>query len=341
MYRALEARDPGYDGVFVTAVRTTGIFCRPTCPAKRPARENVTFFPGARDALFAGFRPCKRCRPMDAPGESPPWVARLLDELEKDPTRRWTDEDLRRLGLGPERVRRWFRTHHGMTFHAYHRARRLGLAMGRLRNGAGLSETAFDSGFESLSGFRDAFHGLVGGPPGRHREERHLVVDRILTPLGPMLTAADDEEVWLLEFADRRMLEKQLEGLRRRAGAVFTPGTNPVLDRLRLELEQYFGGERRRFDVPLALPGSDFQRDAWEALRAIPYGETRSYADQARAIGRPTAVRAVARANGQNRLAIVIPCHRVVGNDGRLCGYGGGVWRKRFLLELEQGRAAG
>jgi AraC family transcriptional regulator of adaptative response/methylated-DNA-[protein]-cysteine methyltransferase len=331
-------------------VRTTGIFCRPTCPAKNPKRENVEFFASTREALTAGYRPCRRCRPMKPEGAAPDWLEGLLRDIDEDPARRWRDADLRAAGLDPARVRRWFKRHHGMTFHAYQRARRLGLALGQIRNGDDIMGTAYDHGYESLSGFRDAFAHLFGEPPGKAtrpsasaREANtageggvtHVVVTRVLTPLGPLVAGATDEGLCLLEFADRPMLETQIKRLRRHMNCAVTPGSNEHIDRIEEELGEYFDGTRTDFDVPLVVPGTDFQRQVWSALRAIPYGETRSYEDIARAIDNPRAVRAVGRANGDNRIPIVIPCHRVVRADGSLGGYGGELWRKRFLLQLE------
>jgi AraC family transcriptional regulator of adaptative response/methylated-DNA-[protein]-cysteine methyltransferase len=157
-----------------------------------------------------------------------------------------------------------------------------------------------------------------------------------------MIAGATEDALFLLEFADRRMLETEIEQVRSRTGRLAMPGVNNIIRRIGEELEAYFAGELRDFTVPLAMPGSDFQRAVWEELRRIPYGETRSYGEQARRLGQPPeAVRAVARANGDNRIAIVIPCHRVIGADGRLTGYGGGLWRKRRLLDLEREVAHG
>lgn len=336
MHRALRARDASYDGVFFTAVKTTRIFCRPSCPARTPAARNVEFFPGPDQALAAGYRPCLRCKPLLAPGETPGWLRPLLRELEQDPGRRVTDAELRQRGLSPERVRRWFLSSHGTTFQAWQRGRRVGRALDELRAGADLTRTAHESGFESLSGFRAAFQGVVGQAPGRARGAVPVRLERLVTPLGPMLAAASQDAVCLLEFDDRRGLPGQVEALARQLGCVVVPGTCPPLRQLARELDEYFLGERREFETPLDAPGTPFQQAAWAALRAIPYGQTRSYAEQAAAIGKPTATRAVARANGLNRLAIVIPCHRVVGSDGQLTGYGGGLWRKKALLELER-----
>jgi len=341
MMTAFLNRDASYDGVFVTAVATTGIFCRPSCTARKPRPENVDFFPAGRDALMAGFRPCLRCRPLEPAGSAPPWVQDLLADVEKTPEQRWTDEDLRRRGLHPDRVRRWFQQHHGMTFHAYSRARRLGLAMGRIRHGSDVTTSAFDHGFESLSGFNDAFKRLFGTSPGRAGSTSLVTMTRYLSPLGPMLVGATDEAVCLLEFADRRMLQTQLRRLSERLECSFAPGTNPLIDLAVDELEAYFAGDLQRFTMPIRTPGTDFQVAVWDRLLEIPYGATVSYGDVARARGRASAVRAVARAVGDNRIAVVIPCHRVVGSDGRLTGYGGGLWRKQKLLDHERMHRAG
>ena len=335
MYGALLRRDSSYEGLFVVAVKTTGIFCRPTCPARKPKPENVEYFPGVRDALLAGYRACLRCRPMEPAGAAPTWLQTLLAELEADPELRVRDEGLRARGLEPARVRRWFQTHHGMTFHAYQRARRLGHALAQIRQGADLTDSGFGAGYESTSGFRGAFAKLFGDAPGRSRSTTSVLVNRILTPLGAMIAAATEQHLLLLEFADRRMLETQIKRLRSLLGAVFVPGDNPVLAQTQREVAEYFAGERTDFEVPITLPGTEFQRAVWAGLQTIPYGETRSYGQQAEIIGRPAAVRAVGRANGDNRLAIIVPCHRVVGADGALTGYGGQLWRKRALLELE------
>lgn len=341
MYRAVAASDSRYDGVFLVTVRTTGIFCRPSCTARTPLRRNVAFVADAREALMRGYRACLRCRPLEPAGTAPAWLRPLLAEVERDAVRRWTDQDLRLRDLDPVRVRRWFKKQHGMTFHAYQRARRLGRALGHLQSGSAVTETAFSHGWESLSAFHDAFRDAIGTTPGRATEGKVVRVHRILTPLGPMLAGATEDGLCLLEFVDRRMLATQIRTLARSLRCGFVPGETDLLRQTEAELGAYFEGTLRRFEVPLELPGTDFQLAAWKALRAIPYGETRSYADQAAAIGKPAAVRAVARANGSNRIAVVIPCHRVIGKDGRLSGYGGGVWRKRRLLELEAAHAGG
>jgi AraC family transcriptional regulator of adaptative response/methylated-DNA-[protein]-cysteine methyltransferase len=336
MYDAVLRRDTRYDGIFFIAVTTTGIFCRPSCPAKKPRRENIQFYATAREALAHGFRPCKRCRPLERPGQTPAPIRELLAEVERDPARRIRDGDLRARGLDPAWVRRWFNANHGMTFHAYQRALRVGRALGELAKGASITRAAYGNGYDSLSGFQEALRRITGRSPSRSRGTTAVHLSRVLTPLGPMLLGATDEGVCLLEFTDRRMLETQLRRLERRLDCVFVPGANDVARRLEAELEAYFAGTLRTFTTPLDLRGTPFQQRVWEALLEIPYGETRSYADQAERIGAPAAVRAVARANGDNRIAIVVPCHRVIGKDGELTGYGGGLWRKRFLLDHER-----
>lgn len=336
MLEAFMARDPEWDGVFYTGVVTTGIFCRPTCPARKPRPENLRFFPSTQEALLAGFRPCRRCRPVEPAGAPPDWLRALLDAVDAAPERRWRDADLRELGLHPERVRRWFQRHHGLSFHAYCRARRLGLAMGSLKNGREVLETGLGHGWESASGFQEAFRRWLGDPPRSAATGRTVFLERLATPLGTMLAGATDEALCLLEFADRRQLKAQLERIQRRVKCRFLPARNDLIGRTHQQLEEYFAGRRRAFDVPLELTGTDFQETVWRALLEIPYGTTESYADLARRIGRPTAVRAVARANGDNRIPVIVPCHRVIGADGRLTGYGGGLWRKQRLLDLER-----
>jgi len=160
-------------------------------------------------------------------------------------------------------------------------------------------------------------------------------VAEIDTPIGEMLAAASDTHLVLLEFSHRHMLETQLERVSRAFDCVFERGDSPIIALVRTQLAEYFRGDRTEFEVPIHVPGTPFQTRVWEELRRIPIGTTTSYARVAQAIGEPLAVRAVARANGDNRVAILIPCHRVIGSDGSLTGYGGGLWRKKRLLDLE------
>ncbi|CAB4600077.1 MAG: bifunctional transcriptional activator/DNA repair enzyme AdaA [Betaproteobacteria bacterium] len=340
MIAAMLTCNAAYEGVFFTAVVTTRIFCRPTCTARKPLPRNVIFYATASEAEEAGFRPCLRCRPLQLDGECPAWLRPLMDALEVEPDRRWTFADVETYGIAPARVRAWFKQRFGTTFSEYTRARRLGLALDRLKSGAGIDDVAMESGFESVSGFRDAFQKTFGVPPGKADERKVLYYRHLTTPLGPMLAMAEASGVVLLEFCDRPALPRELEDLRHNHGYAAVPGDHPNLRKLEGELSRYFNGHLVEFSVPIFAPGTAFDGAVWEALSRIPYGATRSYAELAQAIGHPTAVRAVAGANGRNRLAILLPCHRVIASDGGLGGYGGGTARKAFLLKLERQQAA-
>ncbi|MCA9735098.1 MAG: methylated-DNA--[protein]-cysteine S-methyltransferase [Deferribacteres bacterium] len=335
MYQALLNKDKSFEGIFFVAVKTTGIFCRPSCTARKPRRENVEFYASTKDALHHGYRPCKVCHPMSFSGEIPKWLNPLLDEISENSDQRLTDWDLRQRGIEPSRVRRWFKKHHGMTFQAYLRSLRINRSVGRIKFGDKVIEAAYESGYESLSGFTESFKKMTGFSPNKSGVKNVITVTRILTPLGPMIAGAIEEGICLLEFADRRMLETQFKRLRKYLQAEIIPGEHAHFEQLNNELQDYFSGKRTTFSVPLVLPGTDFQKKVWAELQTINKGETRSYSEQAKAIGQPEAVRAVARANGDNRIAILIPCHRVIGKNGQLVGYGGGLWRKKYLLQLE------
>lgn len=335
MYRALARRDAAYEGVFFTGVKTTGIFCRPTCRAKKPKPENVEFFPTINEALHGGYRPCRLCRPMDSTKPVPPLVERLRRAVEDSAGGRVSDKDLAAMGIEPSTARRQFQAYHGMTFHAYQRARRMGLALRDVKSGQPVIDVQLARGYESTSGFREAFTRIFGTPPRGAKAGNCLLAQRLETPLGTMLALADEQGLRLLEFTDRRGLERELVVLRRRLKCAIVPGSSAVLDETRRQLARYFAGESLSFDLPLAPAGSDFQRRVWAELQRIPAGRTRSYKEMARRVCLPNGHRAVARANGSNVLALVIPCHRVIRSDGDLCGYAGGVWRKRRLLEHE------
>lgn len=338
MHRALSHSDASYDGIFFTGVKTTGIFCRPSCRARKPKPENVEFFATQCEALFSGYRPCKRCRPLDTDGKPPSWVEKLLRRLEAAPAGRIAAQELRRMGVDPARARRYFQQHHGMTFQAYCRARRLTDAFRQIRGGRSVSEAAHSSGFESESGFRSAYARVFGSAPSEAKQGELITLSWIRTAIGPLVVGTTDEAICLLEFSDRRMLESQLKTLRRRFRAALMPGNSPLVTALKQQLDEYFSGARTQFDLPLKYPGTPFQSKVWSTLLQIPYGDTCSYQQVARKVGHPRAVRAVGTANGMNRIAILIPCHRVVNTNGALGGYGGGLWRKRLLLDLESGQ---
>ena len=336
MYRALVERDPSFEGIFYVGVRTTGIFCRPTCTAKKPARENVDFFARAEEALDRGYRPCLRCHPLDPMARPPKLIERLRDEVERAPGGRLTDKELAALSIDPSTARRQFKRHYGMTFQAYYRARRMGIALNQVRQSSRVDEARNGSGFESESGFREAFAKIFGESPRTAKVRAPLFAERIDTPLGAMVAVVDDEGLRLLEFIDRRATERELSFLRARLRTNVVPGKHRHLENVRSQLTNYFAGKSLVFDVPLAPVGSEFQLRAWKILQSIPVGETRSYSWMAKRLGDVNARRAVGRANGTNMICIIIPCHRVIRADGTLCGYGGGLWRKKWLLDHER-----
>jgi AraC family transcriptional regulator of adaptative response/methylated-DNA-[protein]-cysteine methyltransferase len=337
MERAYKSSDKSYDGIFFLAVRTTGIFCRPSCPARKPYPRNVQYYGTAKEAIFAGFRPCKRCHPLESNGATPSWITSLLGHVEQDPTARYSDAFLRSIKIDPARARRYFMKNYGMTFQAYCRGRRLGRALEQIRLGDDLDDVALGYGYNSHSGFREAFTRTFGTPPGRSRSTDCIVTAWIESPLGPLLAGATSKGICLLEFTDRRMLDAQFASLRKYFACAIVPGENHHIRQLKRELDEYFRGTLTKFKVALVYPGSPFQQNVWKELLKIPHGKTVSYEEIARRIGSPRAHRAVGHANGLNRIAIVIPCHRVVNKNGELGGYGGGLHRKQKLLELEKG----
>ncbi|WED66206.1 methylated-DNA--[protein]-cysteine S-methyltransferase [Synoicihabitans lomoniglobus] len=336
MMRAFYARDAAAEGIFLVGVRTTGIFCRPTCGARKPKPENIEFYVDASAALHDGFRPCKLCKPLNATPNIPSLVEQLRDAVEADPTGRITDKELSDRGIDPSTARRQFQRYYGMTFQAYTRARRMGLALREVGDGGTVTEAQFAQGFESASGFREAVKRLFGAAPrDAAKAGRLLYAERINTPLGRMLAVADDAGLHILDFVDRRGLERKLITLRQRLKVTVIPGTHPVLTAAASQISEYFAGRRVTFDLPLVPLGTEFENAAWRHLRSIPPGTTQSYSDMAAALGRPGASRAVGRANGMNFLSIIIPCHRVIAANGDLTGYGGGLWRKQWLLNHE------
>ncbi|MFK7951460.1 MAG: bifunctional transcriptional activator/DNA repair enzyme AdaA [Ekhidna sp.] len=333
MYTALLDKNSQFEGVFIVGVKTTGIFCRPTCTARKPKKENVEFFQNTKMALDNGYRACKVCRPMKVLGETPDWLLDLLKEVESQPEKKWKDYELTKLGYSPSKIRRYFNKNHGMTFQAYLRMSRINGAVLKIKEGNSVTSTAFSHGYESLSGFSETFKNMTGFSPGKQGDI--VTVNRIASPLGPLMIGATDEGVCLLEFTDRKMLETQLAILEKRLETKLITGKHPMLDLAQKQLNEYFEGKRKEFDLPLVIPGTEFQQKTWNALLQIPYGVTRSYKQQAGIVGDVKAVRAVARANGDNRISIIIPCHRIIGSDGSIVGYGGGIQRKQWLLKHE------
>lgn len=245
------------------------------------------------------------------------------------------------LGVDPSTARRAFRRHFGTTFLEMARQARLRAGVGVISSGGAVIDAQLEAGFDSASGFRAAFARVFGHPPQALRVgEPGLFADWIDTPLGGMVAVADQRSLHLLEFAERRALRGELRRLSAGAGGRIGLGRTAPLDAVEAQLARYFAAESAAFTVPLTLHGTPFHRAVWAELMRIPPGVTASYGELARRIGRPTAVRAVARANGANQLAIIIPCHRVIGADGSMTGYGGGLWRKQALIGIERRLAA-
>lgn len=334
-YKALIEKDSSFEGTFIAGIKTTGIFCRPSCTARKPKRENVEFFESTKEAILKGYRACKICHPMETYGKTPDYIQKVLNALYSHPNQKLKDWDIRRLGIEPSQVRRWFLRNHGITFHAYQRMFRINQAFHKYKEGDSVTDIAFESGYESLSGFTDSFKKLIGTSPQKSIDNKIINLTRIETPLGTMIACATDKGICLLEFSDRKMLETEFKHLTKSLKAPIVQGDNIHFNALRLQLDAYFDGKLKSFDIPLDMVGTPFQKQVWDILLEIPYGTTASYAEQAKKSGNPSAVRAVARANGMNKISIIIPCHRVIGSDGSLTGYGGGLWRKKKLLELE------
>ncbi len=335
LYQALIDRDPSYDGRAYVGVRSTGVFCRLTCPARKPKFENCCFFGTIVECFEVGFRPCKRCHPVGTSADNDEVVMRLLCEFEARPHHKWSEADIARLGLDPSTVRRSFKRQFGITFLEMARLSRLRDGFEILSEGGKVIDAQLASGFSSPDAFRQAFARLLGCKPTELKGDGLLKADWFDTPLGAMIAVSDDRALHLLEFADRKALPVELSRLRAQVKGKIGLGRPAPIDQIATELNEFFEGTRLNFDVPLVMHGTAFTKDVWRELQRIPVGATKSYSQLAKQIGKPGSTRAVARANGANQIAIVIPCHRVVGMDGSLTGYGGGLWRKQKLIDVE------
>jgi AraC family transcriptional regulator of adaptative response/methylated-DNA-[protein]-cysteine methyltransferase len=336
-WESVVARDARADGTFVFAVRTTGIYCRPSCPARRPRRPNVLFFATPDAAEAGGFRPCRRCHPRAAALPRAAWVRRVARAIESAPERATLARLAATAGVGPHHLQRTFRRTTGLTPRQYAEALRLGRLRRALRGGAAVEEAAHEAGYGSPSRAHARATRALGMSPGAYRrggagmDLAYTIVD---SPLGRLLVAATPRGVSAVYVADDdRRLERELReeyprAALRRDDAALASRVRPILAHLE--------GSRRGLEVPLDVQATDFQRRVWQELVRIPAGETRTYGEVARAIGRPEATRAVARACATNPVSIVVPCHRVVGADGRLTGYRWGTDRKARLLEIER-----
>jgi AraC family transcriptional regulator of adaptative response/methylated-DNA-[protein]-cysteine methyltransferase len=351
-WRAVEARDRGEDGKFVYAVRSTGIYCRPSCPSRRPRREQVVFFPLPQAAEQQGFRPCRRCRPGVVRLRDPRilTVARVCREIEARLLGDSGPEEERNLTLAalsvsarmsPHQLGRAFRSVMGITPRQYADAQRMRRLKSRLKKGDNVTTALYDAGFGSSSRVYERAPAHLGMTPGTYRRggagmNIHYTI--VGSPLGRLLVARTDRglsALYLGEF-DRGLeaaLQKEYPHAEiRRARNDLEGWVEKILAHLR--------GQEPHLELPTDVQATAFQRRVWEELRRIPYGTTRTYAQVARAIGRPTAARAVARACATNPVSVVVPCHRVVREDGDLAGYRWGIDRKRVLLEQESAARA-
>lgn len=339
-YNALLERNESFVGIFFVGVKTTSVFCIATCRARKPRKENVEFFSSFKDALDNGYRPCKVCRPTENASQVPLQVEEAIKLIKENPKEKITDYHLLQQNIRPELVRRWFKKNYGMSFQAYQRMYRINNAFQELKNGKSTTESAFDSGYESLSGFGYTFKKLIGSSPRNSTKNNVILINRFTTPLGPMFVCATENGVCLLEFTDRRMLETEFKDLQRILQAKIIIGENDHIKQVKKETLEYFDGKRKIFEVIIDAPGTDFQKRVWTCLQEIDYGTTTNYQKQAEKMNNPKAVRAVASANGNNRISIIIPCHRVIGKNGEMTGYGGGIERKKWLIEHEQRNAS-
>lgn len=341
-WAAVLARDPAADAEMVYAVTTTGIFCRPTCPSRRPTRNNVRFFPDAPSALHAGFRPCERCRPHQRHSDAALVEAVSARLQQGRPTT--LDELARLTGRSPFTIQRTFKRILGVTPAQYQRqSRAAGFRRELSAGSARVTDAIYEAGFSGpgrayenaqlgmpplqyRKGGRDTRIGYaIGTPPGNKAGDA--------SPLGRLLIAATERGLCSVILADSD--EELLAQLRIQFPAAAIGADAGLASALEQVLSQ-FTPHPAALDLPLDLRATAFQMRVWEALRRIPRGETRSYAQLARELGQPTAVRAVARACATNPVAVVVPCHRVIGSDGKLTGYRWGIERKNRLLEIEK-----
>ena len=330
-WAAFERRDRGWDGRLVGAVKTTGIYCKPSCPARRPKRETVEFFASGPEALAAGYRPCLRCRP-DEVGRDREAVAKAVELIERAEGPLTLEQLGVAVGYAPHHFQRLFKRALGVSPADYARALRTRRAEKHLKENGRVTDAIYDAGYSAPSRFYDDARERLGMAPsawrdgGRGETIRWTVAD---SALGPMLIAATGRGICRLTFDD------SVESLRR----IFPNATLVEDDGAMTELVQgaLDAVERpaQARELPIDVAGTAFQEAVWRELRKIPPGETRSYAEIAAAIGHPKAVRAVGSANGDNHVAVLIPCHRVIRSDGSLGGYAGGLDRKRRLLDAE------
>ncbi len=334
-YQALLDRNTEYTGVFFACVKTTTVFCIATCRARKPKKKNVEYCSNFKEALQNGYRPCKICKPTENAYETPELIAAAIQLVVKNPKEKISDQVLRDNNISPDVIRRWFNKQYGITFHAYQRMYRINNAYKELRDGKKAIDAAYDQGYGSLSGFGYTYKKLIGTSPNMSTAQNVILISRTTTPIGPMWICATENGICLVEFTDRKMLETEFKDLQKLLKTRILIGENKHTKQAQKELKEYFAGERRSFDVALNTPGTDYQKEVWKVLQDVECGTTSTYQSLAIAMGNINSVRAVARANGFNRVSIMVPCHRIIGKDGNLTGYGGGIERKKWLIEHE------
>ncbi|GEP03379.1 bifunctional DNA-binding transcriptional regulator/O6-methylguanine-DNA methyltransferase Ada [Methylobacterium oxalidis] len=339
-WAALARRDAGADGLFVYSVRTTGVYCRPSCRARRARPENVAFHPTCEAAEAAGFRPCRRCRPNEPSRRErrAEIVARACRTIETAETVPALADLARSAGLSAFHFHRVFKEVAGVTPAAYADARRAARAASELQRGSSVTEAVYEAGFNAPSRFYASAGARLGMAPRAYRDGGAGAAIRYAATtcyLGAILVAATERGICAILLGDDG--EALVADLRARfPKAEIGPGDGDF-ERVVAEVVGFVEAPGRGLDLPLDIGGTAFQQRVWDALRRIPAGSTASYADIARAIGAPAAVRAVAQACGANGIAVAIPCHRIVRSDGALSGYRFGVERKRRLLAREGG----
>jgi AraC family transcriptional regulator of adaptative response/methylated-DNA-[protein]-cysteine methyltransferase len=343
-WRAVAGRDGRKDGTFWYGVVTTGVYCRPSCPSRRPSRTNVRFYATTAEAERAGLRPCLRCRPAAAPGDDPMTrkVAELRRYLEERAGEKVTLAAMsRRVGASPFHLQRSFKARVGMTPGRYLEALRMDVLKKELRGAQSVSHAVYGAGFGSSSRVYERADGRLGMTPRQYRrggegvDVTHATME---TPLGVLMLGATDRGLCFVQFGDApgELLARLREEFPRAALSPMPAQRGGALDRWARALGRYLQGATRTARPPIDVRGTPFQMRVWRALQEIPHGELRSYSEVAAVLGQPGAARAVARACAANRLALVIPCHRVIRGDGGLGGYRWGLGRKRALIQRER-----
>ena len=338
-WEAVASRDGVYDCAFVYAVRSTGIYCRPSCPSRRPQRKQVVFFRAPDSAERRGFRPCRRCHPRQAPWQSESRIiaaaCRLIEQNSVDQIR--VASVARQLGVGPSRLQRMFRKFLGITPSSYARSIRLRHFKEQLRKGNDVTTALYEAGYSSSSRLYEASNRQLGMTPALYRRGgKGMEISYATAPsrLGRLLLAGTAKGVSAIYLGDS---DAQLEkALRQEYPAAVIRKSPARVSHWLQELVRHISGRQPQLDLPLDIEATAFQRRVWEALQRIPRGSTQTYSDLARSLRLPKGQRAVARACATNPVSVLIPCHRVVRRDGGLGGYRWGIDRKRELLAIER-----